>query len=102
MSGLEGSRRASERLGEQQAVVDQVVVLEAAFDVPVAQSRRDYVERKLALQTGRDDASIAERARRGSDRPAACCAVVPVAARADGHPGGGRNRQRNAIDLFER
>src|SRR6266478_4646702 len=78
-------------LSEQQAVVDDVVVLEAALAVPGAPPRRDQpIQRLLQRETGREHAGIAERARldgggRSATRRADSRgrASIPIAARAD-------------------
>src|ERR1700746_770376 len=87
--GCVGIRGAGEGLSEQQAVVDDVVVLEAALGVPGAPPRRDQpVQRLLQRKTSREHAGIAERAwLDGGGRSAARYASIPVAGRADRDPG---------------
>src|SRR4051794_30611006 len=83
MRGREGRRGADEGLRQQQAVVEDVVILEAVLDVPVAEPVRDELQRRLAGQAGREHADIVEVARRRAQRSAAGEAAVPVARRAD-------------------
>src|SRR5258707_22537 len=63
--GCEGIRGAGEGLSEQQAIVDDVVVLDATLGVPGAPPRRDQpIQRFLESETGREHAAIPERAGR--------------------------------------
>src|SRR6516165_1002532 len=63
-----GTHHAVDDLSEQQAIVDDVVVLEATLDVPVAPPCRDQpIQRFLEGETARERAGITERARCGGD-----------------------------------
>src|ERR1700730_909216 len=100
--GCEGIRGAGKGLSEQQAIVDDVVVLDATLGVPGAPPRRDQpIQRLLQGETGREHAGIAERARRGGGQSATRHASVPVAARTDRDPGRRRDRQWDAGDVLQ-
>ena len=49
-----------------QIVVEEVVVLEAGFGVPLAVARRHPIQRQLGGQSGREDADIVGAAERGA------------------------------------
>ena len=83
MGGVERARGSGEGLRQQQAVVDQVVVLNARVDVPLAQPRRHPGERDRSLETGREHALIAGGARREDRWSAAGDAAVPVGGGSD-------------------
>src|SRR6478672_6824773 len=101
--GCVGIRGAGEGLSEQQAIVDDVVVLDATLCVPGAPPRRDPpIQRLLQGETGREHAGIAERARlEGGGRSATRHASVPVVARTDRDPGRRRDRQWSAGDFLQ-
>src|SRR5260370_38023915 len=97
--GCEGIRGAGEGLSEQQAIVDDVVVLDATLGVPGAPPRRDQpIQRFLEGETGREHAGIAERARRSGGQSATRHASGPVAGRTERDPGRVRTRQLAAGD----
>src|SRR6516165_12359996 len=101
--GWVGTRGAGEGLSEQQAIVDDVVVLEATLGVPGAPPRWDPpIQRLLQGETGGEHAGIAERARLGGGgRSATRYASIPVAGRTDRDPSRCRDRQRGASDFLE-
>src|SRR5256886_9035552 len=100
--GCEGIRGAGEGLSEQQAIVDDVVVLDATLGVPGAPPSRDQpLQRLLQGEIGREHAGIAERARRSGGQSATRHASVPVAARTNRGPGRRRERQWDAGDVLQ-
>ena len=97
------SRRSArcpvERLRQQQGVVDDVVVLDAAFDVPVAQPLRDEASSVyLGLQAGRERTPTLLSAHGASGEVpqtfGGAVVPVPVVGRTDRDPG--RRRRASA------
>src|ERR1700730_3738286 len=97
VGGGERTRGSGEGLGQQQAVVDQVIVLNARVDVPLAQPRRHPSERDRPLEAGREHALIAGRARGEDGRAAAGDAAIPVGRWPDAGPGRRREYQRRTL-----
>src|SRR5947208_3114717 len=82
VGGGESRRGPGEGLREQQAVVDDVVVLEAGLGVPVAEALRDERERRLAGQPGGEHARVVQLAWRHERDATAEHAPIPIAGRA--------------------